>query len=68
MPVSWYGAQDLWQILWAKAERIERRTHSELLKTTWKTSIWSEGFDEERTLPDLEKTLVYSLAYVQRGH
>ena len=51
--VSWYDVQDLQQILWAKAEGIERRTRPNLLKRTWKTSVWFEEYDEEMTLPDL---------------
>ena len=39
MPVSWYNVQDLQQVLWAKAEGIERRTRLDLLKRTRKTSI-----------------------------
>ena len=41
----------------------ERRTCLDLLKRTWKTSIWSEADDEEMTLPDPEVLLVYSLHY-----
>ena len=67
MPVSWYGVQDLQQVEWAKAEGIERRTRLDLLKRTWKMSIWSEEDDEEMTLPDPEVPLVYSLHYVQQG-
>ena len=68
MPVSWYHVQDLEQVLWAKAEGIERRTQLDLLIRNWKTSIWSEGDDEEMTLPDPEGTLVYSLHYAEQGH
>ena len=50
-----------------KAEGIERRTRLELLKRTWKTSIWSEEDDEEMTLPDPETPLVYSLHYAQES-
>ena len=50
MPVSWYNVEDLKQVLWAKAEGIERRTRLDLLKRTWKTSVWSEEDDEEMTL------------------
>ena len=67
MPVSWYDVQDLQQVLWAKAEGIERRTRLDLLKRTWKTSVWSEQNDEEMTLPDPEVPLVYSLHYAQQG-
>ena len=67
MPVSWYNVQDLQQVLWAKAEGIEQRTRLDLLKKTWKTSIWSEEDDEEMTLPDPEVLLVYSLQYAQQG-
>ena len=67
MPVSWYDVQDLQHVLWAKAEGIERQTRLGLLKTTWRTSIWSEEDDEEMTLPDPEVPLVYSLHYAQQG-
>ena len=67
MPVSWYDVQDLHQVLWARAEGIERQTRLDLLKRTWKTSIWSEEDDEEMTLPYPEVPLVYSLHYAQQG-
>ena len=67
MPVSWYNVQDLQQLLWDKAEGIERRTRLDLLKRTCKTSIWSKEDDEEMTLPDPEVPLVYSLHYAQQG-
>ena len=67
MPVSWYDVQDLQQVLWTKAEGIQRRTRLDLLKRTWKTSIWSEKDDEEMTLPDPEVSLVYSLHYAQQS-
>ena len=67
MPVSWYDVQDLQQVLWAKAEGIERQTRLDPLKRTWKTSIWPEEDDEEMTLPDPEVPLVYSLHYAQQG-
>ena len=67
MTVSPYDVQDLQQVLWAKAEGIERRTRLDLLRRTWKTSIWSEEDDEEMTLPDPEVPLVYSLHYTQQG-
>ena len=67
MPVSWYDVQDLGQDLWAKAEGIEQQTRLDLLKRTWKTSIWSEEDDEEMTLPKPEVPLVYSLHYAQQG-
>ena len=67
MPVSWYDVQDLQQVLWAKAEGIERRTRLDLLQRTSKTSIWCEEEDEEMTLPDPEVPLVYSLHYAQQG-
>ena len=60
MPVSWHDVQELQQVLWAKAEGIERRNRLDLLKRTWRTSIWSEEDDEEMTLPDPETPLVYS--------
>ena len=61
MPVSWYDVQDLQQVLWAKAEGIERWTRLDLLKSTWKMSIGSEEDDKEMTLPDPEVPLLYSL-------
>ena len=67
MPVSWYDVQDLQQVVWAKAEGIERPTRLDLLKRTWKTSIWCEEDDEEMTLPDAEVPLLYSLHYAQQG-
>ena len=67
MPVSWYDVQDLQQVLWAKAEGIERQARLDLLTRTWKRSIWREEDDEEMTLPDLEVPLVYSLHYAQQG-
>ena len=67
MPVSRYNVQDLQQVLWAKAEGIERRIRLDLLKRTWKRSICSEEDDEEMTLPDPEVPLVYSLHYAQQG-
>ena len=67
MLVSWSDVQVLQQVLWAKAEGIERRTRLDLVKRTWKTSIWSEEDDEEMTLPDPEVPLVYSLHYAQQG-
>ena len=36
MPVSWYDVQDLQQVLWAKAEGIERLTSPELPKRSTK--------------------------------
>ena len=50
MPVFWYELQDLQQFLWPKAESFERQTYLDLVKRTWKKSIWSEEDDEERTL------------------
>ena len=67
MPVSWYDVQDLQQVLWAQAEGIEGQTRLDLLKRTWKTSIWFQEDDEEMTLPDPEVPLVYSLHYAQQG-
>ena len=54
MPVSWYNVQDLQQVLWANAEGTKRRTCFDLLKRTWKKSVWSEEDDEKMTLPDPE--------------
>ena len=65
MLLSWYDVQDLQQVLSAKAESIERQTRLDLLKRTWKTSIWSQEDDEEMTLPHPEVPLVYYLHYAQ---
>ena len=67
MPVSWYDVQDPQHVSWVKAEGIERRTRLDLLKRTWKTSIWSEEVDEKMTLHDPEVPPVYSLHYAQQG-
>ena len=58
MPVSWYDVRELQQVLWAKAEGIQQRTCLDVLKRTWKTSLWSEEDDEEMTPPDPEVPLV----------
>ena len=68
MPVSEHDVHWLQQVLWAKAEGIQRRTRVHLLKGSWKPSIWSEEYDEEMTVPDPETPLVYSLNYAQQGH
>ena len=67
MPVFWYDVQDLQQVLWAKADGIQRRTRLDLLKRTLKMSIRSEEDDEEVTLSDPEVSLVYSLHFAQQG-
>ena len=67
MPVSEHDVQAQRQFLWAKAEGIERRTRLDLLKRTWKTSIWSKEDDEEMTLPDPETPLVYPFHYAQQS-
>ena len=67
MPISWYDVHDLHQVLWAKAEGIERPSRLHLLKRTSKKSIWSEEDDEEMSLPDSQVPLVYSLHYAQQG-
>ena len=63
MPIYWYDVHDVQQVLCAKAEGIEQRTRLDLLKRTWKTSIWSKEDDEEMTLADPEVPLVDSLHY-----
>ena len=55
------------RVVSAKAEGIERRTRLDLLKRTWKTSIWSKEDDDEMTLPDPDVPLVYSLHYARQG-
>ena len=67
MSVSRYDEQNLQKVLWAKAEGIEQRTRLDLLKRTWKRSVWSKEDDEEMTLCDPEVPLVYSLHYAQQG-
>ena len=64
MPVSCYEVQDLQQVLSAMANGIEQGIRLELLKRTWKSSIWSKEDDEEMTLPDPEIPVAYSLRYV----
>ena len=54
-------------MVWPKTEGIERRTHLDLVRRRWKTSILSDEDDEKMTLPDPEVPLVYSLNYVQQG-
>ena len=63
MPVSEHDVRTLQQVLWAKVEGFERRTRLDLLKTTWKISIWSEEDDEEMTPLDPQTSLVYFLHY-----
>ena len=53
--------------LWAKAEGIEPHTRLDLLRRTWKPSIWSENDEEEVTMPYPEVPLGYSLYYAQQG-
>ena len=59
--------QDFQQVLWAKAEGIEQPTGLDLLKRTWKVPIWSEGDDEEMTLPDPEIPPGYSLHHAEQN-
>ena len=40
MPISERDVENLQQVLWAKAEGIERQTRLDLLKRTWRSSIW----------------------------
>ena len=67
IPVSWYNAQDLQQVLWAKGEGIEQRTRLDILKRSWKMSLWSKEDDERMTLLYPEVPLVYSLHYASQG-
>ena len=67
MPVSEHDVQTLQQVRLAKAAGIERRTRVDLLKRTWKTSIWFKEDDEEMPLHHRLTHLVYTLYYVQQG-
>ena len=67
MPVSWYDVQNLERVLWARAKGSERQTRLDLLKRTWKRSIWSEEDDKEITLPDPEVPMVYTQHNVAQG-
>ena len=67
LPFSEHDVQTLQNVLWAKAEGIERQTHVDLLERTSKAPISSEEDAEEMTLPDPEAPLVYSLHNVGLG-
>ena len=66
MPLSEHDTQELWRLLYLKAEGIERQERLQYLRQTWKSSIWSEEDDDSYTLPDPEIPLVYSLHYGQQ--
>ena len=66
MPLSEHDTQELWRLLYLKAEGIERQERLQYLRQTWKFSIWSEEDDESYTLPDPEIPPVYSLHYGQQ--
>ena len=66
MPLSEHDTQELRQLLYLKAEGIERQERLQYLRQTWKSSIWSEEDDDSYTLPDPEIPLVYSLHYGQQ--
>ena len=66
MPLSEHDTQELWRLLYMKAEGIERQERLQYLRQTWKSSIWSEEDDDSYTLPDPEIPLVYSLHYGQQ--
>ena len=66
MPLSEHDTQQLWQLLYLKAEGIERQERLQYLRQTRKSSIWSEVDDDSYTLSDPEIPLVYSLHYGQQ--
>ena len=66
MSLSEHDTQELRQLLYLKAEGIERQERLQYLRQTWKSSIWSEEDDDSCTLPDPETPLVYSLHYGQQ--
>ena len=66
MPLSEHDTQELRRLLYLKAEGIERQERLQYLRQTWKSSIWSEEYDDSYTLPDPEIPLVYSLHYRQQ--
>ena len=65
-PLSEHDTQELWRLLYLKAEGIERQERLQYLRQTWKSSIWSEEDDDSYALPDPETPLVYSLHYGQQ--
>ena len=67
MPLSEHDAQELRQLMYLRAEGIQRQERFQYLRQTWKSSIWSEEDDESYTLPDPEILLVYSLHYGHQG-
>ena len=68
MPSSWYDVQDLQQVLWAKAEGMERHTRLELLKRTSKTSIWSEEVKPDHRVSSRGRSGMGSNIAGQRRH
>ena len=66
MLLSEHETQELRQLLYIKAEGIERQERLQCLRQTWKSSIWSEEDDDSYTLPDPKIPLVYSLHYGQQ--
>ena len=66
MPPSEHDTQELWRLLYLKAEGIERQERLQYLRQTWKSSIWSEEDDDSYTLPDPEIPLVYFLHHRQQ--
>ena len=66
MPLSEHDTQELRQLPYLKAGRIERQERLQYLRQTWKSSIWSEEDDDSYTLPAPEIPLVYSLHYGQQ--
>ena len=66
MPLSEYDTQELRQLLYLRAEDIERQERLQYLRQTWKSSIWSEEDDDYYMVPDPEIPSVYSLHYEQQ--
>ena len=66
MPLFEHDTQEVWRLLYLKAESIERQEKLQYLRQTWKSSIWSEEDDDSYTLPDPEIPLVYFLHYGQQ--
>ena len=47
MPISKDDIHDLHKVLWAKCEAMEHQSRINLMKRTWKSSIWCEEDKEE---------------------
>ena len=66
MSLSEHDTQELWRLLYLKAEGIERQERLQYLRKIWKSCIWSGEDDDSYTPPDPEIPLVYSLHYGQQ--